>query len=151
MAACQGHFWQRKPIQNLYRSTTGDTKEQWKTSQFTIPASGPLKLESSLVSMDKVKSIGSSPDLRQAIMQLQFLCQRESRGKGPEEGEEIQRGTIHDLTLTEAKCKRLDSSLREQIGRLERRSFCDAYLEQPFERASEVRAVFLLLVAQWLT
>lgn len=140
IAACQGHLLQRGPVQDLYRSTTGIAKDQCKTSQFTIPASGPLHLESSLTSLDKEQSTESSPDLRQAIMQLQYLCQRGSRKNS---GEVFQTDTIDDVTPAKTESKTSRDSFKEEIRRTERRSYCDALLEQPFERASEVRELFL--------
>ena len=111
-----------------YHSTRGEQEEEDTASKWTVPSSGPMNFGSSLVSVDKMQGIRSSSDLRQAIMQLQYLCHENSRGQSA-----AGNGDIADPPSEAGS-----THLRTAIEKAERRSICDAILTRPFQRAIEV-------------
>jgi hypothetical protein len=127
MAICDDHQLPKGLEYDLYRQTAGDQELQDIVSQWTTPASGPLNFGTSLSCVDKTQGIESSPDLRQAIMQLQFICR----------GDLKEANSIADSFL-DSSLKPLHR-LRTEIDRADRRSFCDAFLSRPFDRASELQ------------
>jgi hypothetical protein len=113
---------------------------RWDASRLSIPASGPLHSSTIFTSVDKMcRGAGPSFDFRQAIMQLQFLCQRtcgESRNNIGQTS--WLRDSVDDALGKEAAITQSHVSLRAAKSAAERRSFCDANLNRPFDRACEV-------------
>ncbi|UZJ55337.1 hypothetical protein CBS101457_004657 [Exobasidium rhododendri] len=140
MALCQGHLLSPDPLEQLYNTTRGSPRSRWDVSRLIIPSDGPLHPSTVLTSVDKKSRCGeSSPDLRQAIMQLQFYCQREpSHSKDKQQRKLWMRDTLDDTLKPGEKSTEVDLSIRDMIVTAERRSFCDAYLNSPFDRACEI-------------
>lgn len=126
MASSDGHHLPNGLEQRLYQSTIGEQTAQDNLLQWTLPTSGPVNHGTSLSSVDKATGTKSSLDLRQAIMQLQYFC------KG-----DLTDGSAFESSSLATR-SRQSGHLRTAIDDAELRSFCDAVLIRPFERASEV-------------
>lgn len=140
MALCQGHLLSSEPVRHLYNGTMGDAQLQWECGRLSIPASGPLHPSTVLTSVEKSQRESTSLDLRQAIMQLQYLCQQRVDGSsGGVEQVVWLEDTIVDVQEPEPIFEDYNVAFKEEIAISERRSYVDAILSRPFDRACEVR------------
>jgi hypothetical protein len=140
MASCQGHLLSRELTQQLYRRTAGDAKLQWDSSRLCVPSSGPLHPYTLLHNVEKSIGNVSSTDLRQAIMQLQFYCQRQVYLSGGAEGQIIwMQNSVPDVPKAcSTRGAKFSKSLRKCVEGAELESYCDAILNRPFDRQCEI-------------
>lgn len=142
MGLCHGHMLSGDSLTRLYDGTKGDADLQWGLSRLSVPGSGPIHPSTLLTGVDKSQGRDSSLDLRQAVMQLQYLCQRRLENMTKEEQARFVLNTLDDGLEgdqeSQDKMKHKPHTLREATIFGERRSYCDAYLSRPFDRACEV-------------
>lgn len=131
LCAQEGYFVERADIEKVYKATQGDPDTRMAVSQLTLTSGGRdgglMKADAQLNAIDKCLGEESltAHDLRQAVNQLQFECQRASKQELP--------------TVTHTLGEDARSQARRMTPRqLENRSFFDAFIEAPHDRASEL-------------
>lgn len=128
LCAHEGYLVERADLESIYASTQGSAMDRAAISQLTFTSDGrdggPVNPGMQLNAIDKLSDHESlaALDLRQAINQLQFECQ------GPCDST----ANAHPAKAAAPSCRRL------MPRQLENRSFFDASIEAPFDRASEL-------------
>lgn len=122
---------------SIYTTTAGLGREATRLAEMSMPSSGILDSKADSASIDKSYDGYTTCDLRQAIMQLQYLCQstgsldKSSNASHAMNGSIASHEMVGELTSHGYALKNVSKST-------ELRSYCDCFLTRPVDRELEV-------------